>query len=62
VVVRSIVALRYTNPAAHIGPAEAWLWLALLIVALLAQSAALSFQKGVEVPFADPSISTGQSA
>lgn len=49
--VRSIVALRYTSPAAHIGPGEAWLWLALLIVALLVQTAALSFQKGVEVPF-----------
>jgi hypothetical protein len=49
--VRSIVALRYTSPAAHIGPGEAWLWLALLAVALLVQTAALSFQKGVEVPF-----------
>jgi hypothetical protein len=49
--VRSIVALRYASPAAHIGPVEAWLWLALLTVALLVQSAALSFQKGVEVPF-----------
>jgi heme/copper-type cytochrome/quinol oxidase subunit 2 len=51
VIVRSIMGLRYANPAAHISPGEAWLWVALLAVALLAQSTALSFQKGVEVPF-----------
>jgi hypothetical protein len=62
VVTRSVVALRYMNPAAHIAPGEAWLWVVLLIVALLVQSAAMSFQKGVEVPFASSSISTGQSA
>ncbi|MBV9720852.1 MAG: hypothetical protein JO082_02895 [Mycobacterium sp.] len=61
-VVRSVMALRYTNPIAHIGPAEAWLWLALLVVGLLAQTAALSFQKGVEIPFSDSSNLTGQSA
>jgi hypothetical protein len=51
VIVRSVVALRYTNTATHIGPGEAWLWVVVLIAALLIQSAALSFQKGVEVPF-----------
>ena len=56
VIVRSVVALRYTNTATHIGPGEAWLWVVVLIAALLIQSAALSFQKGVEVPFtASPS-------
>lgn len=61
-IVRSVVALRYTDSAVHIGSGEAWLWLGLLIVALLTQSAALSFQKGVEVPFTGFSSSTGQSA
>jgi len=62
VIVRSVVALRYTNPAAHIAAGEAWLWVALLTVALLVQSTGLSFQKGVEVPFTESSILTGQSA
>jgi hypothetical protein len=52
-ILRSVLALPYTNPAAHIGQAEAWLWVALLALALIIQSAALSLQKGVEVPFAD---------
>jgi heme/copper-type cytochrome/quinol oxidase subunit 2 len=51
VIVRSVVALRYTDTAVRISPAEAWLWLGVLVAALLVQSAALSFQKGVEVPF-----------
>jgi hypothetical protein len=51
VMVRSIMGLRYASPAAHISPGEAWLWVGLLAVALLVQSTALSFQKGVEVPF-----------
>lgn len=51
VIVRSIVELRYTNTATHIGPGEAWLWVGVLAATLLIQSAALSFQKGVEVPF-----------
>ncbi|MGD1173461.1 hypothetical protein ACKUVQ_09265 [Mycobacterium seoulense] len=51
VIVRSVVELRYANTATHISPAEAWLWVAILSAALLIQSAALSFQKGVEVPF-----------
>ncbi|HEY3995105.1 MAG TPA: hypothetical protein VGM40_04000 [Mycobacterium sp.] len=62
VIVRSVVALRYTNTASHIGPAEAWLWVVVLIAALLIQSAALSFQKGVEVPFAASPPPTDKSA
>ncbi len=59
VIVRSIVGLRYANPPTHITPGEAWLWVALLAVALLVQSTALAFQKGVEVPFSDFTNSTG---
>jgi hypothetical protein len=62
VVVRSVVALRYTNPTAHIAPGEAWLWVALLAVALIIQSAALSIEKGVEVPFAVGSSTSTQPA
>jgi hypothetical protein len=51
VMVRSIMGLRYASPAAHISPGEAWLWVGLLAVALTVQGTALSFQKGVEVPF-----------
>ncbi|HZU45755.1 MAG TPA: hypothetical protein VFA16_00640 [Mycobacterium sp.] len=50
VIIRSIVSLPPTNPAAHIGPREAWLWLVLLCVAVVIQSTALSFQRSVEVP------------
>ncbi len=59
VIVRSIVGLRYANPPTHITAGEAWLWVALLAVALLVQSTALAFQKGVEVPFSDFTNSTG---
>jgi len=62
VIVRSVVALRYTNTATHIGPGEAWLWVIVLITALLIQSAALSFQKGVEVPFTASPPAAGKSA
>jgi hypothetical protein len=51
VIVRSIEGLGYLSTTTHIAPAEAWLWVAVLTVALVVQSAALSFQKGVEVPF-----------
>lgn len=61
-IVRSIVGLRYTNTATHIGTGEAWLWVILLISALLVQSAALSFQKGVEVPFTASPASAGKAA
>jgi hypothetical protein len=56
VVVRSITALRYTNPAVHITPSEAWLWIALLSAALIVQSTAMSFQQGVEEPFESSSV------
>jgi hypothetical protein len=49
--VRSIVALRYTSPAAHIGPGEAWLWLALLTVALQVQSCGFVISKRRGSPF-----------
>lgn len=48
VILRSVAALPVTNPAAHIAPTEAWLWTILFAVLLIVQSAALSFQKGVE--------------
>jgi hypothetical protein len=51
VIVRSIMELRYATPAEHISSSEAWLWVTLLALTLLVQSTALSFQKGVEVPF-----------
>lgn len=51
VMVRSVVKLRYANTATHISPGEAWVWVGVLSVALLIQAAALSIQKGVEVPF-----------
>lgn len=52
VIVRSVVVLRYETPDAHIGPSEAWLWVGVLVVALLVQSAAVSFKEGMEIPFA----------
>lgn len=61
VIMRSVALLKYDNPAVHISPMEAWLWLALLGVVLLTQSAALSFQRGVEVPIAGPPIVTEKS-
>jgi hypothetical protein len=62
VVARSVVALRYIDPDAHIGPWEAWLWVGLLAVALLAQSAAMSFRKGMEIPFAGASAPTERTS
>lgn len=51
VIVRSILALPTTSPAARIAPVEAWLWVVLLRVVLVIQSMGLSLQKGVESPF-----------
>ncbi|GAB3010580.1 hypothetical protein [Mycobacterium bourgelatii] len=51
VIMRSVALLGYANPAVHISPGEAWLWIGILAAALVIQSAALSFQRGVEVPF-----------
>jgi hypothetical protein len=61
-IIRSIVALRYANAAVHLTAGEAWLWLGVLALALLAQSTALSFQNGVEVPFSGSLVSTKQPA
>jgi hypothetical protein len=57
--VRSIMALRYINPAAHITAGEAWLWIGVLTATLIVQSVALSCQKGVEVPFTGASAAAG---
>jgi len=48
--IRSVVALPTIDPHSHITPGEGWMWVALLSVVVLLQSAALSFQSGVEVP------------
>ncbi|OBJ57448.1 hypothetical protein A9W94_01565 [Mycobacterium asiaticum] len=55
VTMRSVALLGYANPAVHISPTEAWVWVGLLAITLLLQGAALSFQRGVEVPFTAPS-------
>lgn len=62
VTMRSVALLGYANPAAHISPTEAWLWVGLLALTLLLQSAALSFQRGVEVPFTGTPTVAGQPA
>lgn len=51
---RSVIALPTANPTSHISPREAWLWVILLTAVVLAQSTALSFQKGGEGPRPDP--------
>ncbi|WP_081290848.1 hypothetical protein [Mycobacterium asiaticum] len=56
VTMRSVALLGYANPAGHISPTEAWVWAGLLAATLLLQGAALSFQRGVEVPFTGSSI------
>jgi hypothetical protein len=61
-IVRSIVKLRYANTATHISPGEAWLWVGVVAGALLVQSAALAFQKGVEVHFGGFKDAAEQSA
>jgi hypothetical protein len=53
VVVRALTALPVRNPAAHLAPAEAWLWVGVFAALLVAQSSALSLQTGVEVAYAD---------
>jgi hypothetical protein len=54
VVVRAVTALPVRNPAAHLAPAEAWLWVGVFAALLVAQSAALSLQTGVEVAYVEP--------
>lgn len=50
-IIRAMVALPKTDVASHLDPTEAWLWVVLFAVLMLAQSAALSFQQGVESPY-----------
>ena len=52
-VVRAVTALPVRNPAAHLAPGEAWLWVAVFAAVMLVQSAALSSQAGVEVAYVD---------
>jgi hypothetical protein len=52
-VVRAVTALPVRDPAAHLAPGEAWLWVAIFAVLMLVQSASLSLQTGVEVAYAD---------
>jgi hypothetical protein len=54
VVVRAVTALPVRNPSAHLTPAEAWLWVGVFAALLVAQSAALSLQTGVEVAYVEP--------
>ncbi|MEB3034588.1 hypothetical protein [[Mycobacterium] nativiensis] len=50
-IIRSMAALPKTDAAAHLGSTEAWLWVVVFAVLMLVQSAALSFQQGVENPY-----------
>ena len=52
-VVRAVTALPVRNPSAHLAAGESWVWVAVFAALLLVQSAALSLQTGVEVPYAD---------
>jgi hypothetical protein len=54
VVVRAVTALPVRNPAAHLAPTEAWLWVGVFAALLVIQSAALSLQTGVEVAYVEP--------
>lgn len=54
VVVRALTALPVRNPAAHLAPAEAWLWVGVFAALLVSQSSALSLQSGVEVADVEP--------
>lgn len=46
--IRSVEVLQTIDPSAHIAPAEAWIWVALLTGLVLVQSVALSFQRSVD--------------
>jgi hypothetical protein len=52
-VVCALTALPVRDPAAHLAPAVAWLWVGVFAALLVAQSSALSLQTGVEVPHAE---------
>jgi len=47
-IVRSMAALPKTDVASHLDSTESWLWVAVFAALMLVQSAALSFQRGVE--------------
>jgi hypothetical protein len=49
----ALTALPVRNPAAHLAPAVAWLWVGVFAALMVAQSAALSLQTGVEVPYVE---------
>jgi hypothetical protein len=53
VVVRAVTALPVRNTSAHLAPAESWFWVAVFAALLVTQSAALSWQTGIEVAYAD---------
>jgi hypothetical protein len=53
-VVCALTALPVRNPAAHLAPGQAWLWVGVFAALMLAQSAALSLQTGVEVAYVEP--------
>ena len=63
----SIVARSYAQSTgilagfAFVSPGEAWLWVGVLAVALVVQSAALSFQNGMEVPLSASSLPADKS-
>ena len=61
-IVRAMAALPKTDAAAHLGPAEAWLWVAVFAALMLLQSAALSFQQGVENPYRSAPAAADSSA
>jgi hypothetical protein len=50
-IVRAMAALPKTDVTAHLSSTEAWLWVVVFAVLMLVQSAALSFQQGVETPY-----------
>ena len=53
-VVCALTALPVRDPAAHLAPAAAWLWVVVFAGLVVAQSAALSLQTGVEVAYEEP--------
>ncbi|WP_052739938.1 hypothetical protein [Mycobacterium sp. UM_Kg27] len=62
-ITRSMAALPKTDVASHLDATESWLWVAVFAVLMLVQSAALSFQQGVENPARPPRpVRNAQSA
>ncbi|WIM89227.1 hypothetical protein PT015_07210 [Candidatus Mycobacterium wuenschmannii] len=50
----ALTVLPVRNPAAHLAPAQAWLWVGIFAALLMTQSVALSLQTGVEVAYREP--------